>query len=114
MAISPDKRKQLQSRQRQLGIQEADIVEKFIHGQGRGGQKLNKTASCVHVYHIPSGITIKCQKSRSQSDNRFFARRELVDKIESIQIGCRSSKQLKDAKTRKQKKRRARRRNTES
>lgn len=92
-----------------LNILESDLIEKFQTGGGSGGQKINKTASCVYIKHIPSGIEVKCQKTRSRTDNRFFARRILVEKIESILLGKGSSQQKKYDKIRKQKKRSVRR-----
>jgi protein subunit release factor B len=65
-----------------LQIYEEDLVENFILGSGSGGQKINKTSSCVQLKHIPTGIEIKCQKSRSREANRYFAREELCKRIE--------------------------------
>src|SRR6185436_10588305 len=45
-----------------LGIHESDLIEKFILGSGKGGQKVNKTSSCVYLKHIPTGIEVKCQQ----------------------------------------------------
>ena len=82
MAPTPAKIKELEERLLSLGIEEKDILEKFVRSQGRGGQKLNKTSSCVYLMHIPTGIEVKCQEDRSQSLNRFLARRILADKVE--------------------------------
>lgn len=105
MAIRPEKIKELEERLRTLGIFESDIVEKFIRCQGKGGQKLNKTSSGVYLHHIPTNIEVKCQKERSQAMNRFFARRILAEKIESLLSG--SSANSKIEKIRKQKQKRA-------
>jgi peptide chain release factor len=91
-----------------LNIKEEDLIEKFILGSGRGGQKLQKTHSCVYLKHIPTGIEVKCQKERSRELNRFFARRELCNKIQSILFKEKSEKQQKIFKLKKQKKRRSR------
>ena len=56
----------LQQKMEALDIKEEDIVEKFIRGSGRGGQKINKTDSCVYLKHLPTQIEIKCQESRSR------------------------------------------------
>jgi protein subunit release factor B len=45
--ISVDKREALERRLASLGIFEDDLIEKFIRGTGSGGQKINKTSSCV-------------------------------------------------------------------
>jgi peptide chain release factor len=70
-----------------LGITEADLVEKFIRGSGSGGQKINKTSSCVFLKHLPTGLTVKCQQERSRELNRFHARSELCEQLEAIREG---------------------------
>jgi len=67
-----------------LGIAEDDLLEKFILGSGSGGQKINKTSSCVYLKHLPSGIEVKCQANRSREMNRFQARKEICDTLEGI------------------------------
>ena len=92
-----------------LGIQEKDIEEKFIRSQGRGGQKVNKSSTCVFVRHVPTGIEVKCQKARTQAMNRFFARRTLVEKLEQYYLGDASSRALQFEKIHKQKQKRSKR-----
>jgi len=82
--ITKTKQKQLDERMKKFGIREEDIVEKFILGSGKGGQKINKTSSCVYLRHMPTGIEVKCQISRSRAINRFLARRILCEKIEEV------------------------------
>jgi len=82
--VSEEKSRWLQERMETLGIHERDIEEKFVRSSGAGGQKVNKTSSCVYLRHIPTGIEVKCMKERSQSLNRFLARRELVKKMEGL------------------------------
>ena len=65
-----------------IEIREEDIQMDVYRASGAGGQKVNKTSSCVQLRHRPSGIEVKCQRERSQTMNRFFARRELCDKLE--------------------------------
>lgn len=104
--VSPEKIKALEERMHFLKIYEKDLLEKFVHSQGRGGQKLNKSSSCVWLKHVPSGIEVKCQKDRSQAMNRFFARRMLADKIEEMLNGKDSEQAIKREKLRRQKKKR--------
>ena len=92
-----------------LGVVEADLVEKFILGSGSGGQKINKTSSCVYLKHEPTGLEIKCQANRSRELNRYQARRELCDKLDEIRLGKASARQQEMEKTRRQKRRRSRR-----
>ena len=105
--ISLKKQKKLEERMQKLGVFEKDIIEKFIRSSGKGGQKVNKTATCVYLKHIPTGIEIKCQKERVQSLNRFLARRILVDKIEAMILGKESAQQQQIEKIRRQKRRRS-------
>jgi len=107
--VSTEKEAQLLARMKELGIKEDDLVEKFIRASGPGGQKVNKTSSCVYLLHIPTGTEVKCQRERSQSLNRFFARRELCNKIEEQVLGKESKEQQKREKIRRQKRRRSRR-----
>ncbi|MEM7145807.1 MAG: peptide chain release factor-like protein [Verrucomicrobiota bacterium] len=73
---------QLLKRMARLRIHEPDLLERFIRGSGPGGQKINKTASCVYLKHLPTGIEIKCQQERSRDLNRQLARHLLCDEIE--------------------------------
>lgn len=107
--VSIEKETELLQRMEALEIFEADIVENFIKGSGSGGQKINKTSSCVQLKHIPTGIEVRCQKDRSQSLNRFLARRELCDKIEAEREGVASKKQQAIEKVRRQKRKRSKR-----
>ena len=90
-------------------VREADIEEKFVRGSGSGGQKINKTSSCVWLLHEPTGIEVKCQASRSQALNRFLARRLLVEKIARQIEGVKSEEQKRISKIRRQKKKRSKR-----
>ncbi len=82
--VSPEKQAALEARMTALGITEDDLVEKFVLGSGSGGQKINKTSSCVYLKHLPTSIEVKCQANRSREMNRFQAREELCDRIEGI------------------------------
>lgn len=92
-----------------LGMEESDLVENFVRGSGAGGQKINKTSVVVMLRHLPSGIAVRCQESRSQALNRFLARRLLVEKLEAKIFGEKSEKQKAIEKIRRQKRRRSRR-----
>ncbi|MEZ5303259.1 MAG: peptide chain release factor-like protein [Verrucomicrobiales bacterium] len=66
-----------------LGVLEDDLEEKFVLGSGPGGQKINKTASCVYLRHAPTGFEVKFQGTRSRAANRAEARSILCDRIEA-------------------------------
>ena len=108
MLIKEDKKKELEAKMTSLNIFEKDIEEKFILGSGSGGQKIQKTHSCVYVKHIPTGVEVKCQKTRSRDLNRFFARRLLCEKIEEIVLKEKSKRQQEIEKIKRQKKRKSR------
>ena len=107
--VTPEKEKALQEKMEKLGIKEADLQERFVRSRGRGGQKVNKTSTCVYLKHIPSGIEVKCQRERLQSLNRFFARRILARKIELILLGKKSEEKQRIAKIKRQKRKRSKR-----
>lgn len=107
-AVNEKKNECLRERMKTLGIDERDLEEKFVKSAGKGGQKVNKTSSCVFLKHVPTGIEVKFMKDRSQSINRFLARRELVEKIAKLH-GIQSVEDVRRDKLRKQKKRRRRR-----
>jgi protein subunit release factor B len=106
--VGEEKNQWLRKKMEALGIREKDIEEKFVRSSGSGGQKVNKTSTCVYLKHIPTGIEVKCMKGRSQSLNRFLARRELVEKI-SKASGQLTPDDVKIEKIRKQKSKRRKR-----
>src|ERR1700675_748377 len=85
--ISSEKENMLAQRMAALGVSEADIQETFVRSGGHGGQNVNKSSTCVMLLHRPTGLQVKCQTTRQQGLNRFFARRLLLDKIEEMQTG---------------------------
>ncbi len=93
---------------KQLKILPEDIVEQFVRGSGKGGQKINKTSSCVLLKHLPTGIEVRCQKHREQSKNRLSAYKLLILKIEDQIKGKQSARAQAIFKLKKQKKRRSR------
>lgn len=109
MPVSREKEEALSARMLQLGITESDLEESFIRSSGPGGQKVNKSSSCVYLVHIPTGLAVKCQRERSQALNRYLARRLLLDKIELMQRGFIAEKKDKIEKIRRQKRKRTKR-----
>ncbi len=107
--VSSEKEAQLLKRMAKLGIADADLQETFIRGGGPGGQKTNKTSSTVCLRHKPTGLEVRCSQERSQSLNRFLARRDLCDKIAARIHGEKSRKEQEREKIRRQKRRRSRR-----
>lgn len=107
--VSKEKELFLKERLRALDISEEDVLEKFIKSSGPGGQKVNKTSTCVYLKHLPTGIEVKCSHERSQSLNRFLAWRLLADKIEERIKGIKSEREQEREKIRRQKRKRSKR-----
>ncbi len=103
------KEKDLLDKMSLLGMQEEDIIEKFIRSSAPGGQNVNKTSTCVYLKHIPTGTEVKCQRERAQVLNRYLARRILVRKIENIVLGRLSEERQLIEKIRRQKRKRSKR-----
>ncbi len=93
-------------------VDEGDFTESFLKGSGPGGQKIvcgdqlssglcegldrrrlltnelqNKTSSAVQLKHIPTGLVLKVQATRSRSQNRKIAREMLAERVEEIEKG---------------------------
>ena len=107
--ISPETVEKIKARMALASVFEEDLDESFILGSGPGGQKVNKTASTVRLYHAPSGIMVKCGLNRSREMNRWLARRELAEKILEKANSALSVRKQETEKIRRQKRRRSRR-----
>jgi len=107
-SVNEEKNRGLRERMEALHIHEKDIEERFIRSSGRGGQKVNKTSTCVYLKHLPTGIEVKSMRERSQSLNRFLARRELVKRIEKLS-GQLTTEDVKIHKAKRQKAKRRKR-----
>ena len=107
--VSSDKANALRLRLAALQIQEEDLDESFVRSSGKGGQNVNKVATCVVLVHRPTGTSVKCQQERSQGLNRYLARKLLADRIEAAQLGRQSQQQQESERIRRQKRRRSRR-----
>jgi len=101
-AVSEEKNRWLWVRMAELAVSEADIEEHFIRSSGCGGQHVNKSSTCVYLKHRPTGIEVKCMAERSQSLNRFLARRELLEKIAASR-GMETPRDTRQERIRKQK-----------
>ncbi|PTB42060.1 hypothetical protein M441DRAFT_36103 [Trichoderma asperellum CBS 433.97] len=69
---------------------DSEIEESYLKGSGPGGQKINKTNSAVQLKHIPTGIVVKSQATRSRSQNRKLAREILAQKVDEFINGDQS------------------------
>ncbi|MHC4062383.1 MAG: peptide chain release factor family protein [Planctomycetota bacterium] len=108
--VTERKAAELEQRMKNCKLYETDIEEKFVRSSGPGGQKVNKSSTCVHLTHRPSGLAVKMQKSRTQKLNRYYARKQLCEILENKLLGKESPQAKRLSKIRKQKDRRKRRR----
>jgi protein subunit release factor B len=81
--VSSEKANALRLRLVALQIREEDLDESFVRSGGKGGQNVNKVATCVVLVHRPTGTSVKCQQERTQGLNRYLARKLLADRIEA-------------------------------
>jgi protein subunit release factor B len=109
--VTPEKEAELRCRMETCGVSESELEERFVTSGGPGGQHVNRSATCVYLRHIPSGIEVKMQKARSQALNRFYARRRLCELLEQKNLGSLSPQEQARKKIRRQKDRRRRRKN---
>jgi len=107
--VGPTKTEALRRKMTGLGIFEKEISETFIHAGGKGGQNVNKVATCVRLKHVSSGIEIRCQATRHQLLNRYYARVLLAEKLEVIALGRQSEEIQAIEKIRRQKRKRSKR-----
>ena len=105
--ISPQKEKELKERMRRLGVSESDWQESFLRSSGKGGQNVNKVATCVYLYHAPTKLSVKCQEERHQGANRYLARCLLLDKIEQLKLSKERAVIDRQEKQRRQRRKRS-------
>lgn len=108
-SVTPEKEQELRVRMAAAGLREEDLEEEFIRSGGPGGQKVNRSSTCVRLRHRPTGLEVKMQQARSQGMNRFYARRRLCELLEARALGEASPEARERERIARQKARRQRR-----
>jgi len=108
MNSSSDFHTQRAARLARLKLELADFEEKFSRSSGPGGQHVNKVSTAVMLRHVPSGVAVTVQDTRSQSMNRQLAWTRLLDAIEEQRRAERAERRAEIEKKRRQNSKRPR------
>ena len=81
-----------------IQLKESDIDIKITNGTGAGGQKRNRTYSCVVLKHIPTGLAVRCDEDRSQLKNKEIALKELTKRVQDLYDSKKNKKESLERK----------------
>ncbi len=90
----------------QQSLNESDLEEIFERSSGPGGQNVNKTSTKVLLRHLPTGLSVTVQDTRSQAQNRALARERLLEALAQRQRERAAQQRAAIEKARRQKRRR--------
>src|SRR5687768_5550211 len=84
-------------------LNEAELEETFERSSGPGGQNVNKTSTKVLLRHLPTGISVSVQDTRSQAKNRELARERLMQALNERAQRARDARKHEQEKLRRAK-----------
>ena len=87
-------------------LNESELEEVFERSSGPGGQNVNKTSTKVLLRHLPTGISVTVQDTRSQAQNRMLARERLLQALNDRQKQAAAAAKHQREKIRRQKRKR--------
>lgn len=71
----------------------SDIRTETLKSSGPGGQHVNKTESAIRLTHVPTGISVLAQQSRSQQENKVTAYETLEAKLLAAKMEAQEEKE---------------------
>lgn len=84
------------AREVDIEVKPQDIKVEFFRSSGPGGQNVNKVETAVRIYHIPTGLVVASQESRSQQKNREQAMSILRAKLYDAKIQAEAKKMAQE------------------